>query len=124
MNTSSQTKVLLMLSALSLPNVAWCWDDDSYRSAANPSGYSYHGPYGNTNHYNSYSNSRDDYHNERHHERRESPEEEQYRAKATALQQYYQAATEQKAETIRLQTEYLVEKQRMEAEAQLRGLQK
>lgn len=123
MNTHARITYLLLLSASLLPNVAWCWDDGYYQSQANPSGYS--GYYGSYDNYRPHSgrDSRDYDRYERYenkYERRETPQEYQYRK----LGEYNQAKVNQQAELLRLQAEYQREKYRMEAEAQLRSLQK
>ena len=63
MNTHSRI-TLLLLSALLLPNVAWCWYNSSYRSQGNPSGYS-----------NNYSSQSDRYSRDRDYDRHERNEQ-------------------------------------------------
>lgn len=124
MNTYFRLTLLLM--ALVLPNLAWCWDD--YSSSHNRYRPNYHSNNYARDHYSNdyprehYRNGNRNERYEQNYQREPSPQEQQSRAIAHAQQQYLQAATEQKAEMLRLQTQYLWEKYRMENEAKLYGM--
>lgn len=125
MNTHSRITGLLLCSTLLLPNVAWCWDDGSYRSQANPSGYSGYG--GSFDNFKGSSNSGSTNNNYDHYDRhdrndkpKETPQEYQYRK----LGEYNQAKVDQQVESARQKAEYEQEKYRMQAEYQLQSLQK
>ena len=124
MRTHFSMSYLLLLTALLLPSVAWCWDDGLYRSDANPSGYSGYG--GSFDNFRSDSNrsSSDNYDRYGRCNTREKPKETPQEYQYRKLGEYNQAKLDQQAEIARLQAEYEREKYRMQAEYQLQSLQK